>query len=460
MNYIELDPAQIIIKRDERQRRELKDLDSLAASIKRVGQIQPIVIDRDNFLIAGERRLTAIKQLGDRNVRCVYMDQLSEFELQLIEYEENIIRADLPWQDQCRAILGMHNLCRKHDPKWSAAQTAVKLGLAAGTVSERLAVAEELERGNELVVNAPLYSTAKGIVQRLQSRKAEAEKSMLTGILNSKPLATPLEQAIAAAEGWVPPGPYIQAGTSSADLALAGISADDTASGLILRDDFNQWAPTYDGPKFNLVHCDFPYGVGMHKSDQGSGDAYGTYEDSPDIYWQLLDTLLNYLDNFCEESAHLVFWFSMDYYQTTLERLRSRFIVNPFPLVWVKSDNSGILPDPNRGPRRTYETAFFASRGDRKIVKAVANHISAPIQRGNHMSEKPQAVLTHFFRMLIDDTSSVLDPTCGSGSAIRAARRLGAGRMLGIERDMEFAEKAEELLTLDEEFEEDATNDS
>ena len=68
------------------------------------------------------------------------------------------------------------------------------------------------------------------------------------------------------------------------------------------------------------------------------------------------------------------------------------------------------------------------------------------------MSEKPQTVLRHFFRMLIDDTSSVLDPTCGSGSAIRAARSLGAGRMLGIERNSEFAENAEELLKLDEEY--------
>ena len=460
VNYVELDPAQITIKRDERQRRELKDLDSLSSSIKRVGQIQPIVITRDNVLVAGERRLTAIKQLADRNVKCVYMDQLSEFELQLIEYEENIVRADLPWQDQCRSIMAMHNLCRQHDPKWSAAQTAAKIGYSAATVSERLAVAAELASGNELVVNAPFYSTAKGIVQRLQSRKAEAEKSMLTGIINSKPLSTPLEEAIAAADARTTSGGYATEGPSAIDLALADIQSGGIASGLILWDNFNEWAPSYNGRKFNLIHCDFPYGVGMDKSDQGSGDSYGTYEDSPDVYWQLVDTLLNYLDNFCEESAHLVFWFSMDYYQPTLDRLRSRFIVNPFPLVWVKSDNSGILPDPNRGPRRTYETAFLASRGDRKIVKAVSNHVSSPIQRGNHMSEKPQEVLRHFFRMLIDSTSHVLDPTCGSGSAIRAARSLGAGRMLGIERNSEFVENAEELLKLDEEYSEDTSDAS
>jgi DNA modification methylase len=184
----------------------------------------------------------------------------------------------------------------------------------------------------------------------------------------------------------------------------------------------------------------------MHKSEQGSGSAHGTYEDTPEIYWSLVDTLLAHLDNFCEESAHLLFWFSMDYYTETLEKLSTRFSVNPFPLIWHKSDGSGILPDPNRGPRRTYETALFASRGDRKIVRAVSNSVASPIQRGRHMSEKPQAVLGHFFRMLVDSHSAVLDPTCGSGSAIRAAVTAGAGRYLGIELNKEFADHADEVL--------------
>lgn len=62
------------------------------------------------------------------------------------------------------------------------------------------------------------------------------------------------------------------------------------------------------------------------------------------------------------------------------------------------------------------------------------------------MSEKPQAVLRHFFRMLVDNHSSVLDPTAGSGSAIRAAVATGANRYLGIELNKEFADYADELL--------------
>ena len=62
------------------------------------------------------------------------------------------------------------------------------------------------------------------------------------------------------------------------------------------------------------------------------------------------------------------------------------------------------------------------------------------------MSEKPQAVLRHYFRMLVDGHSSLLDPTCGSGSAVRAAVATGAGRFLGIELNKDFADEADRAL--------------
>lgn len=54
------------------------------------------------------------------------------------------------------------------------------------------------------------------------------------------------------------------------------------------------------------------------------------------------------------------------------------------------------------------------------------------------MNEKPLSMLKHFLRMLIDETTSFLDPTAGSANAVRVAGGLGAHRVLGIERDPEF----------------------
>lgn len=440
----ELDPLQINIIRDERQRRELTNIDELAASIAARGQLQPIVIQRGTLnLIAGERRLTAIRKLNSANpndtirVRVVYSDEVDPGELQALEWEENVKRVDLPWKDNCSAIASYHRYRLGKEPKWSQADTAKALGISASEVSERLAVADALAKGDKLVTEAPKLSTAKGIVKRQTERREAAETSQLVQMV-SKP--------VAAAVHGTPDSPAPEP------------APEDNSTGFILNADFLEWAPNYTGQKFNFIHCDFPYGVGMHKSDQGSGDAYGTYEDTPEIYFKLLNGFMDHLDRFCEESAHLVFWFSMDYYDLTWRTLQSRinpsgedrgfevWKVNKFPLIWHKSDGSGIIPDSNRGPRRTYETAFLASRGDRKIVKPVSNSVGAPIQRGRHMSEKPQAVLAHFYRMLVDSHTRILDPTCGSGSAIRAAVAAGASGYLGLEINPTFAKHADEAL--------------
>ena len=58
------------------------------------------------------------------------------------------------------------------------------------------------------------------------------------------------------------------------------------------------------------------------------------------------------------------------------------------------------------------------------------------------MSEKSLAMLSHFFRMLVDDSTRMIDPTCGSGNAVKAAANAGASFVLGLERDPTFYENA------------------
>jgi DNA modification methylase len=208
---------------------------------------------------------------------------------------------------------------------------------------------------------------------------------------------------------------------------------------------FHEWQPTYTGPKFNLIHCDFPYGINVADSPRQNAALADHYEDSPDVYWELLSTLAAAMENVVAESAHLIFWFSMDFYTETAQSLqRMGWNVNPFPLIWHKSDNSGIAPDPQRWPRRTYETALVASRGDRKLTSAGSrsNSFAFPGSRADHIhiSEKPKPVLQHFLSMFCDEYSIVLDPTCGSGNAIAVAEDLGALSALGLEISTEFYE--------------------
>ena len=52
------------VKIGDRHRKDLGDIEALAASIRDLGLLHPIVIAADGLLLAGERRLAACKLLG------------------------------------------------------------------------------------------------------------------------------------------------------------------------------------------------------------------------------------------------------------------------------------------------------------------------------------------------------------------------------------------------------------
>jgi len=418
-NFRSVDITSIVIDRSTRQRRELIKLDELAASIRTNGLINPPVIDEQMRLVAGERRLTACRDiLGWTSITVQFTTDLSDTELHLIELEENVARVDLSWQDQCMAVKQYHDLQLARDGEWNASRSAEALNISPTELSSRRGVAQALVEGDPMVTKADKYSVARGLVARKNQRKQGNASDALGSMLSSPRVELDGESEAGAADLFgddeVPTPPAI-------DVPF-------------LRADFALWWPNYRGPKFNFIHCDFPYGVNADKHNQGASQAFGGYADSADIYFKLLDDLAESLPMIAADSAHMMFWFSMDYYEVTRERLTAMgWAVNPFPLMWHKSDNSGILPDPSRGPRRIYETAFLCSRGDRHIVQPVANVYAAPNKKKLHMSEKNRDMLAHFFRMFVDESTVMLDPTMGSGGAVVVAENAGAASALGLE---------------------------
>lgn len=428
----------ISVNRSERQRKVLKDINILADSIRKTGLINPPVVTQDFVLVAGERRLTACRDvLGWTHIPVQLTDDLPKDELHLIELEENVKRLDLDWKDEVLAVEEYHRLRMETEEDWNATQTATALGYASpSTVTRKLDVAEVLLDGqNSLVNSADKFSVASGLVERAKARKQADLSTLLSGQVQA-PQPLPVEE---------PTGPE-EAKTTTPKIPSVPLDTLVASPAVPLETiEFQDWldANKHLGPQFNFVHCDFPYGVNADRHKQGASDKFGGYEDSADVYYDLLGTLAEAMDTIIAPSAHLIFWFSMDYYQFTLEALTNMgWTVNPFPLIWHKSDNSGTLPDPKRGPRRIYETAFMASRGDRLVVQPVANVSAYPNVKAVHMSEKNVNVLAHFFRMIVDENTRMIDPTCGSANAPIIAEHLGAASVLGLERDPEFADRA------------------
>lgn len=425
---------EVIVERDTRQRRKIPEdgVQELASSIHQRGLIHTILVERGtNKLIAGERRLLAFKVLrakhgpGYDTIPGRYAKDVSEDEVLALELEENIKREQLDWKDQSLAILRYHDLKAHTDEGWTLTRTSELLNLSSAAVSKYIAVGREIQAGNELVINSIGVSAAYNILSRSQDRAIATELDKMLEV-DREPI-----------EPDDPPEPEAKAA--------------------ILAQDFIPWAEAYGGKKFNFIHCDFPYGIGWDEAQKFNSsaktkDPAAQYADDEKTYLDLIDALVSSWPRLMHRSSHMMFWLSGAHGIQHMTRRRLEGIsgiwIDDFVLMWHKSDGAGALPMPDKSGRRTYEVALHATIDNRKVVRAVAMSYAAPTGRATrlHISEKPEPVLRHFFRMYVDETTRMLDPTCGSGSSVRAAEALGAEAALGLEIKPDLATEAQDEL--------------
>ena len=98
------------IKVKKRIRQEMGDISSLAESMKRFGQISPIVISSDKVLIAGGRRLEAARSLGWSSINAVIAEITDELTMLEYEREENIQRMNFTPTEEAAASQKIYEL--------------------------------------------------------------------------------------------------------------------------------------------------------------------------------------------------------------------------------------------------------------------------------------------------------------------------------------------------------------
>ena len=98
------------IKVRKRVRQEMGDISALAESMKRFGQISPIVINSDKVLIAGGRRLEAARSLGWSNINAVVAEITDELTMLEYEREENIQRMNFTAAEEATASQKIYEL--------------------------------------------------------------------------------------------------------------------------------------------------------------------------------------------------------------------------------------------------------------------------------------------------------------------------------------------------------------
>ena len=75
-------------------------VNSVAESIKEFGFKVPIVIDKDNVIVAGHTRLKACKKLGIKQVPCIIADDLTEEQVKAFRLVENKTNELAQWDEE------------------------------------------------------------------------------------------------------------------------------------------------------------------------------------------------------------------------------------------------------------------------------------------------------------------------------------------------------------------------
>lgn len=76
----------------------------IAASIKEFGFINPVLIDKNNGIIAGHGRVEAAKKLNMETVPCIFVEHLTEIQKRAYILADNKLALDSGWDEEMLKI--------------------------------------------------------------------------------------------------------------------------------------------------------------------------------------------------------------------------------------------------------------------------------------------------------------------------------------------------------------------
>lgn len=393
---------------NNRQRRHFDDqaITTLANSIRKKGLLHAVVLrDDERTLVCGERRCRAVGSIyelfttitydghpvPEGSVPYVTLGELSSDDLVEAELEENILREDLTWQEEADAIAKLHELRVGKIPNQTFKDTATEIaghevsGRKQTEVRDSVIIAEHLADPD--VAKA---KTAKEAIKIIAKKKQQALTNQLAEQFN-----------IAAT-------PHI-----------------------LNNGDFRDFDHFVETGSVDLILTDPPYGINADQfGDQA--DAAHEYTDSPEYFREIIKDFIIESSRVTRPSAHLYMFCDprwVSFLQTALAD--AGWDVWPVPLIWNKGN--GMLPRPDHGPRRTYETIIYALKGDKPVTAVYPDVITiSGLQNPRYGAEKPVELYENLINRSCRPGDLVWDAFAGAGPVFPAANRCSV-RAVGTE---------------------------
>jgi DNA modification methylase len=438
-------PLDRVVINRERFRDATGDMEGLAASLLKFGQLQPIVLDSNNELLAGFRRFTAAGMNGWTEIVATRKDDVDELLAREIELEENIQRENMSWVEEQRAIAEIDRIRRMRDPNWNQAKTAQVINPNMG--QNRVSEAVQLTKAMELF---PELKTAKNKNQAMSWLKQKASLVVRTAEVKNNN------------ETYV-----------------------DVSEKIVLGDSV-EVIKTIPDESFHAVITDPPFGIDYGDRKAGTESTLTAYEDGQESYERLL-TMAPDLYRVIKPNGWLVWFFGISWYGDELpdnfpeanglrslaEGLRTGrvsplqaadvidsvadkigkikkgvkrafrdagFTVDEIPIIWDRSEGKCHTNRPDHYFPRAYDVALHAFKGDPQIIKRNLPNVIRIKPVGTNerelMVERPIELYAELIQRLTVPGEQVADFFVGSGSCPAACAATGRN-YYGVEQNPE-----------------------
>ncbi len=396
------------IKVEGRQRKDKGDLSDLVSSIKEYGILQPIVlapIDATNSrfrLVDGERRLSAMKQLGwtdlEHGVHFVWLAEQNrdEFRRTACELEENLRRKSLDWQEEVNAKAKLLEIMQKiyGPPAVGAPTRAEKSGsIAPGFGVNKLA--------SMLGESATLTSKDLHLAKLLKVAPALGKQATKNSALRAA-----------------------QVLVSIASMTLKAQAQPEGESQWILHEgDLRSNAKLVADGSVDLIYTDLPFGVDLgtqHSHNKGLVQ----YADPLDEVLLLLPEIARESYRVLANDRYAVFWFGWRFYIDLLGALKNAgFAVDIVPFVWWKHAQASEAPHMKYA--NVYGVAIVARKGSPVFIRQGQPNF---IDLGNvvssermHIAQQPIELVKRFINDMVPPGAVILDWCAGSATTGVAA---------------------------------------
>jgi len=401
-----------------------KKIEQLSESIRLLGLINPIVIDDDNFLIAGERRLRAVKLLGWSDVDVRFFNDISDWEKLVMELEENIQREDITPTNEVLAKKRFHDLYQDKYGKthklggrkggWKLEDTAQLLGISVGKLSQDIQLAVAIEKNPDLGKE----KTKAGAWNAFKRQQATVGHKIMALIARKKQ-----QELVIHTDAT---GGTICAGTDKTGL-LHKVEQYNYGTGILYNHDCLEIIPELPNDSINCLLTDPPWAVLFDEQfmEAPRGQIFSLIEKTlVSLYPKLINGSLCWM--FCA-TKHLI----KGHIYTLVEH--SGYRIFDQILIWYKP-RVAHSSRPYNELKNDYEPCLLFAKGEPRTFKDPMYAVQEALIKGRrlHPAQKPIEVLRTIITNSTVENETIIDPFCGSGQVLKAAKELNR-RSIGCE---------------------------